>query len=471
MAASPQGALGAPAAPAEIGGTGGPPATAARGSSWIWVVLVLAVCHAAAVASFQVLSVLVGPLKAALSLSDVQYSLMQGFAVAIFASLLGIPAAAVADRGNRRLIVLVGVAAWSLATIGCALAQTFGELFAARMFVGLGEVFLYPAALSMIADVAPPGRLSSAIGAFGCGGPLGAALALIGGGWLVRAGKQVSPVLPGLAPWRLVFLLCGAFGIIAGVLLLTVSEPDHRAPRGPSPSGLDGALRHIFRNWRLFAGVSGGMLALSFCVYATASWLPAMLVRDHGMSYGSAGATTGAAALGGGVLGAWVSGLLSDRVESSGRRDGALQVAICVAAAFVVAIPAAVLASSSWGTIASVWVGYALLGMPTVLGGTALQQILTGEDARAGHGDPGPAGESRGPIAWPADRGRPGGARLRKCQGGGVRPGTDGRRRRHRRGRSIPILRQGVLQLSQCRQRRWERLLLIPPRLHARRGR
>ena len=117
------------------------------------------------------------------------------------------------------------------------------------------------------------------------------------------------------------------------------------------------------------------MLALSFCVYATASWLPAMLVRDHGMSYGSAGATTGAAALGGGVLGAWISGLLSDRVESSGRRDASLLVAVGVAITFVVAIPAAVLASSSWGTLASVWVGYALLGMPTVLGGTALQQI------------------------------------------------------------------------------------------------
>lgn len=369
MAAPPQSALEATVDGRAAGGAG------AHSSSWVWVVLVLAVCHAAAVASFQVLSVLVGPLKAALSLSDVQYSLMQGLAVAIFASLLGIPAAMVADRGNRRLIVLVGVTAWSLATVGCALAQTFGEIFTARMLVGLGEVFLYPAALSMIADVAPPGRLSSAIGAFGCGGPMGAALALMGGGWLVRGGERFSAALPGLASWRLVFLLCGAFGIIAGVLLLMVSEPDHRAPREPGPAAIDGALRHIVRNWRAFVGVSGGMLALSFCVYATASWMPAMLVRDHGVSYSTAGATTGAAALGGGALGAWISGLLSDRVESSGRRDASLQVAIGVAAVFVVAIPAAVLATAWWGTVASVWISYALLGMPTVLGGTALQQI------------------------------------------------------------------------------------------------
>lgn len=372
MAVARQRALGATA---DSGSADGVRAAATRGSHWMWVVLVLAVCHAAAVASFQVLSVLVGPLKASLGLSDVQYSLMQGLAVAIFASLLGIPAAAVADRGNRRLIVLVGVTAWSLATVGCALAQNFAQLFAARMFVGLGEVFLYPAALSMIADVAPPRRLSSAIGAFGCGGPIGAALALMGGGWLVRVGEGLSSVVPGLDSWRLVFLVCGGFGIVAGILLLTVSEPDHRAPREPSSRGLDGALRHILGNWRAFAGVSAGMLALSFCVYATASWMPAMLVRDHGMSYGGAGAISGAASLGGGALGAWASGLLSDRVESRGRRDASLLVAIGVAGAFIVAIPAAVLFTSWWGTVASVWVGYALLGMPTVLGGTALQQI------------------------------------------------------------------------------------------------
>src|ERR1700729_147059 len=67
---------------------------------WIWPVLILAFCHAEAIASFQILNILVEPIKAALAVSDTQYSLMQGFAVAVFASLLGIPAAIIADRGN-----------------------------------------------------------------------------------------------------------------------------------------------------------------------------------------------------------------------------------------------------------------------------------------------------------------------------------------------------------------------------------
>src|SRR5207302_11152232 len=91
------------------------------------------------------------------------------------------------------------------------------ELFAARMLVGVGEVFLYPAALSLIADVAPSRRLASAIGAFGSGGPLGTALALIGGGWLVRHGDRVA--LAGLEgePWRVAFLCCGIAGALAAV--------------------------------------------------------------------------------------------------------------------------------------------------------------------------------------------------------------------------------------------------------------
>ena len=53
---------------------------------WVWAVTVLAVCHAAAVATFQILNILVEPIKASLSVTDTQYSLMQGLAVAVCAS-------------------------------------------------------------------------------------------------------------------------------------------------------------------------------------------------------------------------------------------------------------------------------------------------------------------------------------------------------------------------------------------------
>jgi MFS family permease len=328
----------------------------------------LAFCHAAAVASFQILNVLVEPIKAALGVTDTQYSLMQGFAVAVFASVLGIPAAIAADRGNRLRVVMVGVVTWSAATVACGVAHSPSQLFAARMLVGVGEVFLYPAALSMIADMAPPARLSSAIGAFGCGGPIGTALALIGGGWLVRHQDWI-------AGWRTAFLICGAFGALAAGLLLTVSEPRYRRAQGGIEKSLTATVLHLRRHWATFAGVGGGMLALSFCVFATSSWAPTMLVRVHGMSYASAGPITGIAALLGGVLGAWAAGILTDRIEANGHRDAALQVAIAVSTLLLITVVASVLSHSPGWAATSLCVTYSLLGMPTVLGGTALQQI------------------------------------------------------------------------------------------------
>lgn len=352
-----------------------------RPGRWAWTVVVLAFCHASAVATFQVLNVVVEPIQAALKVSDTEYSLMQGLAVAIFASVLGIPAAAVADRGNRRRVVLIGVVIWSGASVACALSRSASELFAARMLVGVGEVFLYPAALSLIADVAPSRRLASAIGAFGSGGPLGTAFALIGGGWLVRHGDRVA--LAGLEgePWRVAFLCCGIAGTLAAVLLGSVPEPGRRrvAPSAAATPGiarnLAATLLHLRRHWQLFAGVSGGMLALSYCVFATSSWAPTMLVRVHGMSYATAGPVTGVAALIGGALGAGVVGVITDRVEGNGHRDAALRVSMGIAVLFMTTMAGAVLTPWAEGAALLVCATYSLLGMPTVVGGTALQQI------------------------------------------------------------------------------------------------
>jgi MFS family permease len=328
-------------------------------------------------ASFQILNILVEPIKAALAVSDTQYSLMQGLAVAVFAALLGIPAAIIADRGNRRRVVMVGVMIWSAATVACGIAQSFGQLFAARMLVGVGEVFLFPAALSIIADVAPSRRLSSAIGIFGCGGPIGTAFALIGGGWLMRHQSLVAGAFP--APfaeaWRVAFLMCGAQGAVAIGLLLTVPEPRHRSAAGHLQHTVGATAVYLQNHWRAYIGVSGGMLALSFCVFATASWSPTVLVRVHGMSYSSAGQLTGYAALLGGVVGAWAAGILTDRIEARGRRDAALRVAAAVSALILLTIIGAVLSASAFWAALLLCATYSLLGMPTVLAGTALQQI------------------------------------------------------------------------------------------------
>lgn len=356
-----------------------------RSRGWVWPIAVLALCHAQAIASFQILNILIDPIKASLAISDTQYSLLQGLAVAIFAAMLGIPAARWADRRSRRNVILLGACGWSLATIGCAFVTDFGQLFVARTLMGIGEVFLFPAALSLIAGLVPREQLSRAVAAFGSGGPVGAAAALFGGSWILPHRTVLVGWLPALADlegWRIAFLLCGLSGLLTVGLLLTVVEPAHRKEPAENDSSFSAVRHWILAHWRGYAAVSGGMLCLALCAFATASWGPTVLTRVHGLSLQDAGRMTGSAALIGGVLLAYPSGLLVDALHHSGRSDGVLLVSIALAiglaALAVLAVTANLvgIATGAWITI------YAVLGIPTVLAGTALQ-MMTPNSMRA----------------------------------------------------------------------------------------
>lgn len=102
-----------------------------------------------------ILSLLVEPVKAALSLSDTEVSLLHGLAFAVFYTFLGIPIARLADHYSRKRIITVGILVWSLMTAACGLAGRFSTLFLARVGVGVGEAALSPAAYSLITDLFP----------------------------------------------------------------------------------------------------------------------------------------------------------------------------------------------------------------------------------------------------------------------------------------------------------------------------
>lgn len=345
--------------------------------SWVWPTAVLALCHAQAIASFQILNILIDPIRSSLLITDTQYSLLQGVAVAIFAALLGVPAAHWADRRGRRNVILAGMIGWSVATGGCAFAASFGQLFVARVFVGIGEVFLFPAALSLIASVAPRHRLSTAVAAFGCGGPLGAAAALIGGGWIVAHPEWARAILPAAhagESWRAVFILCGLSGLITATLLVSVREP-----LTPQPAGGDdkfgNVITQVASSWRTYLPLSFGMVLLATCVFATAAWTPTVLVRVHAMTYAHAGSLTGSAAMIGGFAFAWLAGGVIDRLSASGRRDGVILVSIAFALAFGVLSVVAGSGEANSTTVAAWIAAFALLGTPTVLAGTAFQLV------------------------------------------------------------------------------------------------
>src|SRR5688572_31609060 len=90
-------------------------------------------------------------IKTDFDLSDTQLGLLTGIAFALFYSLMGIPIARWADRGNRVTIIALTTGLWSVMVSLCGLASTFWQLLVIRVGVAVGEAGCIPPAHSLIA--------------------------------------------------------------------------------------------------------------------------------------------------------------------------------------------------------------------------------------------------------------------------------------------------------------------------------
>lgn len=127
-----------------------PPAESAR---YRWTVLImLTVVYTFNFIDRQILVILQEPIKADLGLSDAQLGLLTGFSFALVYVTAGIPIAWLADRSNRRNIVVASLTFWSFMTAISGLVQNYGQLLAARIGVGVGEAGGSPPSHSMISD-------------------------------------------------------------------------------------------------------------------------------------------------------------------------------------------------------------------------------------------------------------------------------------------------------------------------------
>lgn len=104
-----------------------------------YTLAVLAMAWLTAFLDRAVIALLATGIKASLRISDVQIGVVQGATFAVIYVLVAIPIGWLADRANRRNILLFGVCFWSVATMACGLARTYPELILARMAMGLGE--------------------------------------------------------------------------------------------------------------------------------------------------------------------------------------------------------------------------------------------------------------------------------------------------------------------------------------------
>src|ERR1700726_1549655 len=126
-----------------------------------YVVGVLTLMYVFSFIDRQIFSLIVGPLRRDLQITDTQVSVLQGFIFAVFYTFCGIPLGRMADKYSRRGIIACGLVAWSgFTTIG-GLASTFGQVLAWGAGVRLGDSAISPAARSIIRGHFPREKLAT----------------------------------------------------------------------------------------------------------------------------------------------------------------------------------------------------------------------------------------------------------------------------------------------------------------------
>jgi predicted MFS family arabinose efflux permease len=261
----------------------------------------------------QILVILQEPIKKDMGLSDAQLGLLSGFSFALVYITAGIPIAYWADRTNRRNIIAAALTIWSGMTALSGLAQNYTQLLLARIGVGIGEAGGSPPAHSMISDYYPPEKRGTAMAIYSVGLHFGIFLGFILGGVISQA-----------FGWRAAFMAVGIPGVIFAVIFLfTVREPvrgcwesDERATLKPTLQETVTQLRSYRSFWYL--AMAAGLAA--FAGYGNGNFAPSFLIRNHGFSVGEVGVVLAIFGGGGGMIGVFLGGYLSDRLGVADKR-------------------------------------------------------------------------------------------------------------------------------------------------------
>ena len=131
-----------------------------KASIYAWyITIVLCLAQLVSVVDRYTMSIVSELVRKDLTLTDAQLGILFGPSFVLLFAFGSLPAGWLADRVNRKWLIFSGITAWSLANAACGLAATFEQLMVARLFVGLGEALLVPAAMSLIAAYFPPQSL------------------------------------------------------------------------------------------------------------------------------------------------------------------------------------------------------------------------------------------------------------------------------------------------------------------------
>lgn len=344
-----------------------------------FVVIVLMTLYIFSFIDRMIIALLVAPIKADLNLTDTDIGLLHGLAFALFYTFVGVFIARLADNWNRTKLVAIGVLLWGLATAACGLAGSFATLFIARIFVGIGEATLSPAAYSMISDYFPPEKRARAMSVYTSGIYFGVGAALVFGGIVIglveRAGLLELPMLGSVQAWQVVFFVVGLPGLLFFVVVkLFIREPARREVSATPPTFA--AFRAYFMQRRkLYLGHYLGFAFMVLYSYSFSAWTPAVITRGYGLTSADSGLWLGLVILVSAPSGIMLGSFLSQRLHRAYGKGAALRVGV-LAALFGI-IPAVLfpLAPNVWSALALMGITQFVISLPFGVAPAALHEV------------------------------------------------------------------------------------------------
>ncbi len=361
--------------------------TAATGGARIYAWMIFALMFCLLLSDYmsrQALNALFPILKVQWQMSDTQLGSISGV-VPLAVGVLTLPFSIIADRWGRVKSIALMAALWSVATLGCAIASSYHEMFVARIFVGVGEAAYGSVGLAMLVSIFPKHLRSTIAGGFTSAAAFGSVL-----------GVSLSGIIATRLGWRWSMSLMATFGFVLVIIYFFVVS-EKRLARAHSGNASDtpvsgrvkltprALFSGLFPSRSIFCAYLGSALQI-FIQGTLFVWLPSYLNRYWGMPVSKAAVVAAGLVLVSG-MGQLLCGVITDRIS----RDSSLKrwnmaIGYCLVLGILLAVafrlppgnlqlallaPAVFFLASSFGTCSAIIAG----ATPSAIHGSAFATL------------------------------------------------------------------------------------------------
>lgn len=286
-----------------------------RASRWTWPsaspwgsLAILAVIALVVSLDRQIITLMGEPLRVSLGLSDTQLGVLQGVGISFIAGIAALAVGWFNDRHDVRIVLIVCLAIWAMATVIGANSRSYVALFLSSAAMGLLDTAMAPIVYGFIPRVFPEQTRALANSVFAIVNLLCLGFGFALAGEVVKVASALSelsvPPWGGLETWRAALLLAatGAALCVALVPFLRTGAPPRVAGFGPAsrgPSMWPYVQRHRLAMSIVFGAFGLGGMGLS----AVTTWVPVIAQRSFGAAADEIASSMAVSFIGGIVIG------------------------------------------------------------------------------------------------------------------------------------------------------------------------